>query len=247
MLQKFLPVFIVFLFIVLGCRSTETIESTKVAPTEIYQDYVINGSKNGTTVNATFRVGGPTGSTVDLDAPSKISHNGKDMNESASGFLKGTDYNSSSNEFVANHKFSFTDASGKTWENEINLEPLEINAKDLNISRAVGSAITFSRPIGKDENIEVSLVSEKTPPPPPSNSNSNVQTPEKVYSTRLQLSFDNSQMFAKIEPFSLKNFVDGKATLQVVVRKNKTASQSAKGGSLDFTYESQKIAVNVGN
>lgn len=247
MLQKYLPVFIIFLFGILGCASTETIESTKVAPTEIYQDYIIRGSKNGTTINATFRVGGPTGSTIDLDAPSKVAHNGKDMNESAPGFLKGTDYHSSANEFIANHKFSFTDASGKTWENEIALEPLEINAKDLNISRAVGSAITFSRPIGKNENIEVSLVSEKTPPPPPSNVNTNVQTPEKVYSTRLQVSFDNSQMFAKIEPFSLKNFVDGKATLQVTVRKNKALQQSAKGGSIDFTYESQKVAVNVGN
>mgnify|MGYP001587886988 CR=1 FL=1 len=246
MLQKYLPVFIVFLFGILGCASTETIESTKVAPTEIYQSYIIQGTKNSTNVTATFRVGGPTGSTVDLDAPSKIAHNGKEMEESKPGFMKGTDYHNSESQFVANHKFSYTDSSGKLWENEINLEALEITAKDLNISRATGSAIIFSRPIGKDENVEISLVSEKTPPAS-SNSNANNKTPEKVYSTRLQVSFDDTQMTAKIEPFSLKNFVDGKANISVTVRKNKTAQQAAKGGSLDFIYESQKVAVNVGN
>lgn len=246
MLQKHLFVLAIFIFGVLGCRSTETIESTKVAPTEIYQGYTIRGSKNSTEINATFRVGGPTGSTVDLDAPGKIEHNSKEMDESKPGFMKGTDYNASAGEFVSNHKFAYTDSSGKIWENEINLEALEISAKDLNISRAVGSAITFSRPIGKDENVEISLESEKTPPAS-NNSNASNKMPEKIYSTRLQVSFDDNQMTAKIEPFSLKNFVDGKANLSVTVRKNKPVQQSAKGGSMDFTYESQKVSVNVVN
>lgn len=246
MLLKILPVFLFFLLVVLGCASTETIESTKVASTEIYQSYIIQGNKNSTNVNATFRVGGSTGSTVDLDAPSKIEHNEKEMEESKPGFMKGTDYHDSASQFVANHKFSYTDSSGKLWENEINMEALEITAKDLNISRAAGSAIIFSRPIGKDENVEISLESEKTPPPS-SNSNASNKAPEKVYSTRLQVSFDDTQMSAKIEPFSLKDFVDGKANISVTVRKNKTVQQSAKGGSFDFTYESQKVAVNVIN
>ena len=247
MLQKYLPVFIIFLFGVLGCASTETIESTKVSPTEIYQSYAIQGTKNSTNVTATFRVGGPTGSTVDLDAPGKVDHNGKEMSESKPGFMKGTDYHDSANEFVANHKFSYTDSSGKVWENEISLEALEISSNNLTISRASGSAIMFSRPIGKDENVEISLESEKTPPQSANNSNANSKTSEKIYSTRLQVSFDESQMTAKIEPFSLKNFVDGKANLSVTVRKNKATQQSAKGGALDFIYESQRVAVIVVN
>ena len=105
----------------------------------------------------------------------------------------------------------------------------------------------FSRPIGKDENVEISLESEKTPPQSANNSNANSKTSEKIYSTRLQVSFDESQMTAKIEPFSLKNFVDGKANLSVTVRKNKATQQSAKGGALDFIYESQRVAVIVVN
>lgn len=249
MLQKHLPIFLVFFFAVLGCASTETIESTKVAPTEIYQDYTIHGSKTGTNTTVTFRVGGSTGSTVDLDAPSKINHNGKEMNESKPNFLKGTDYNDSANEFISEHKFAFTDASGKVWQNEISLQALEITSQNLVISKASGAAITLSRPVGKDENVEFSLVSEKNPPPSQDNSNSNVKTKasEPDYSTNLQIKFDEARSTATIEPFSLKKFVDGKANLKVTVRKNKAAQQSAKGGSLDFTYESNKISVNVGN
>ncbi len=247
MLQKYLPVFIVFLFGVLGCASTETIESTKVAPTEIYQDYSIRGTKNNTLVMAIFRVGGPTGSTVDLDAPSKILHNGKEMNESKPGFLKGTDYNGSANQFVSNHKFSFTDAGGKVWENEISLEALEINPQNLTISKLNGGTIALSRAVGQDETVVFSLVSEKTPPPS-SNSNLNAKKlPELDYSTNLEIKFDKARSSVRIEPNSLKNFVDGKATLKVTVRKNKAAQQSAKGGTLEISYESQNVPVNVGN
>lgn len=251
MLQKHLLIFLVFLFMVLGCASTETIESTKVAPTEIYQDYIIRGSKNSTNVTATFRVGGPTGSTVDLDAPGKVTHNGKEMNESKPGFLKGTDYGFAANEFISEHKFVYTDAAGKTWENEINLPALEINVQNLTFSKANGGTITLSRPVDKDENVEFSLVSEKTPPSSSGNSNSNTNVknklPEQEYSTKLQIKFDDSRSSIKIEPFSLKNFVEGKATVWLTVRKNKTVQNSAKGGALDFSYESQKIAVNLVN
>lgn len=246
MLQKYLPVFLVFLFGVLGCASTETIESTKVSATEIYQSYIIYGSKNSTSVNATFRVGGSTGSTVDLDAPAKIEHNGKEMTESAPGFMKGTDYNDSASQFVSNHKFKFTDANGKVWENDIALDALEITSQNLSFSKLNGGTFTLSRPLGKDETIEISLTSEKNPPPS-SNGNSNNKKPELDYSTSLHPTFDQAGTTAKLEPSALKNFVDGKANLQVTIRKNKAASQSAKGGSLDFTYEAQKVSVNVVN
>lgn len=247
MLQKYLPVFLIFLFGVLGCASTETIESTKVSATEIYQSYVIQGNKNSTSVNATFRVGGPTGSTVDLDAPAKIEHNDKEMTESAPGFMKGTDYYDSSSQFVSNHKLKFTDASGKVWENEISFDVLEITSQNLSFSKANGGSFTLSRPLGKDETIEISLTSEKNPPPPSNNGNSGNKTSDLNYGISLHPTFDQAGTTAKIDVSELKNFVDGKANMQVTIRKNKGAEQSAKGGSLDFTYEAQKVSVNVVN
>lgn len=248
MLQKYLPVFLIFLFAILGCRSTETIESTKVSASEIYQDYSIRANKNETIITATFRVSGPTGSTVDLDTPAKIEHNGEEMSERSPGFMKGTDYQHTlANEFAALHKFKFTDADGKIWENEINLEALEITAKDISISKANGGIITLSRLVGKDENVQFAITSEKTPPASANNTNANEGSPVLSYSANLQFSFDEKRTSIKVEPFSLKNFVDGTANIVMTVRKNKTAQQSAKGGSLDFIYEAQKVIVNVAN
>ncbi len=170
---------------VFGCASTETIESTKVSPTEIYQAYSINSNKNSTNTTATFRVGGATGSTVDLDVPSKILHNEQEMSESKPFLFKGTDYNASAKQFVSQHKFSFTDAAGKTWNNEISLDALEITSQNLTISKANGGIIVLSRPVGKDENVEFSIVSEKIPPSGEISANSNAPSriPEKDYST----------------------------------------------------------------
>ena len=248
-MTKHLPVFLIFIFTILGCASTETVESTKVAPNEIYQDYSIQSSKNSTRITATFRVGGSRGSTIDLDAPSKIDYNGVPMTESSAGFLKGTTYNSNLKEFLSQHKFSFTDATGKVWQNDINLDALEINSKDVAISIANGGTITLSRPVGKDEEIEFLLVSEKTPPPSQGNSNANDKnrSVEPVYSNTLKVDLDGNRTTAKIEPSSLKYFVDGKANLSVTVKKTKQTQQSAKGGQMDFSYESQKVSANVAN
>jgi hypothetical protein len=249
MLLKILPVFLIFWFMVLGCRSTETVESTKVASTEIYQSYSINGSKNSTSVNVTFRVGGSTGSTVDLDAPSSVSHNGKELTESAPGFLKGTDYRDAANQFVPNHKFLYKDASGKVWENEITMDALEVISENLTISKMSGGTIMLSRPVSKDEEVEFSLVSEKNPPATnKANGNTNTNSNNyESYSNNLQVSYDESRSVAKINPSSTRKFVDGKAKLTIAVRKNKTVQQSAKGGSIDFSYESQTVAVMVIN
>ena len=64
-----------------GCRSCDTVESTKIAQSEIYQDYTVDASDSGTHVTATFRVSGSTGTTIDLDAPSKIEYNGRELGE----------------------------------------------------------------------------------------------------------------------------------------------------------------------
>ena len=247
-MKKHFAPFLLLILLVLACDPTTTIESTKVSPTEIIQNYSITGSANNTSVKATFRVAS-TGATIDLDAPSHVEHNAAPMNESGPGFMKGTDYNASASEFVSQHKFTFTDASGKVWKNEINLEAMEITSKDLTISKANGGMITISRPLGKDENVEFQLVSEKNPPPDQGNSNSNVKrkSPEPVYSTALRVDFDDNGTTGKIDSGSLKNFVDGKANVSVNVRKNKDIQQSAKGGSLVFFYNSQKVSATVIN
>lgn len=227
-----------------GCPSTETIESRKVASTEIYQYYSISASKNRTNVSATFRVGGATGTTVDLDAPAKILHNGKPMNERKPDFMKGTDYGDSAEEFVPTHKFAYTDAKGKTWQNDIAVQALEINSTEIIISKRKGGKITFSRPVGKDETVEISINSDQNPPDE-SKTKSRKKVPQKVYSTQLQVAFNPARSIAAISPISLKNFAEGTASISLTVKKSKQISQSAKGGQIDFTYNADSISANV--
>lgn len=242
MYRKHLPVLLVFILVILGCRSTETIESTKVDASEIYQNYYISGDRNSTNVTATFRVSGSTGSTIDLDAPAKIEHNNKEMLESKPGFMKGTDYQDSANNFISNHSFKFTDADGKIWENSIRLDALEITSQNIVISLKKGGFIGLSRPLGNDENIEINLISEKLPP---ANSNTNNNSSTEVYSTFLQYDLDESRKNVQIKTSSLKDFVEGKAHLEVKISKESKVLQSAKGGSIIFVYEAQNVSANV--
>lgn len=239
----FLLIIISSLLFLSGCDSTETVASNKVASTEIYQSYSITASKNRTSVAATFRVGGASGTTVDLAAPAKISHNGKTMNESGPGFMKGTNYTDSSEEFVTNHKFVYTDAKGKAWQNEITVQPLEMTSAQIVVSKRKGGKITLSRPVGKDEEIQFSINSDQTPPD--TNVKSKKKVVQKVYATGLQVKFDATRSSAIISPVSLKNFAEGTANISLTVRKSKQILQSAKGGVIDFTYQSENISANV--
>ncbi len=249
-MKKHFTPFLLLILLVLGCDSVATVESTKVSPAEIAQNYSIHGDKNSTHVNATFRATS-SGATIDLDAPTHVEHNGTPMNESGPGFMKGTDYNASANEFVPVHKFTFTDANGKVWKNEISMEPIEFTVSNISISRATGGTFTISRPIRNGETAEIQLISEKSPPPIDNNSNSNTapknKSPEPVYSNALRVNFDESGTTGKIDSGSLKNFVIGKANLSLSLRKSQDLQQSAKGGSMLFFYDSQKISANVGN
>jgi hypothetical protein len=241
MLQKYLPVFVVFLFVILGCASTETIESTKVSASEIYQSYVIESNKNKTNVTATFRIGGHTGTTIDLDAPAKVEHNGKPLNESGEGFFKGTDYQFSG-AFTENHRFAYTDSNGKVWQNEISLSPLEMTSKDIIISKSGSGVINLSRPVGEDESVDFSIYSEKHSM---SNSNSGNNVSEFDYQSSLRVDLDPSRTMAKVRNLSLQKFVIGKARISLIVRKNKGVQHSAKSGAMDITYQSQDAAANV--
>ncbi|MBX7173654.1 MAG: hypothetical protein K1X72_21980 [Pyrinomonadaceae bacterium] len=233
------------LLIFSGCDSTATVESNKVSSSEIYQNYSITARKNQTNISATFRVGGASGTTVDLDSPAKIIHNGNEMNESKPGFLKGTNYQDSVNEFVPTHKFVYTDAKGKTWQNEITMQGLEIASNEISFSKAKGGKIILSRPVGKDEIVEFTIISDQTAPEVSKNK-SKKRLPEKVYSTRLQVKFDTAHSSVIIAPNSLRNFADGTAQLHLNLRKSKNLQQSAKGGIIDFTYEAEQVAVNIG-
>jgi hypothetical protein len=248
-MKKHFSVFLVFISFILGCASTGTVESTKIAPSEIYQEYSISARRNQTNVSAIFREDGALGTTVDLDAPSKIEHNGKEMRENPPSFLKGTTYYDEVSRFEPAHKFVYTDSAGKIYQNEIRLEPLEISGDSFNLSGAGTNRIPVSRPVGASETIIVSLTSETAPPPKETNTNANTNPDDApTYSFTVPANLDETRAAFIIEPSLLKKFAPGKAHLSFEVRKEVTATQMTnKGGKMTFSYESASVAVNVLN
>ena len=156
MLKSFL-VFTLLAAFLSACPSTETIESTRVAASDVYQSYSISASRRQTSVHAVFRLNNETGKTIDLDAPAKIELNGNLMTELAPGYLSGTNYEARTGDFVPRQQFAFTDAKGKVYRNEIVLQALEIAAPKIVLSRARDSVFKLSRAVAPDERISVSV------------------------------------------------------------------------------------------
>lgn len=235
MLKSFL-VFTLLGAFLSACPSTETIESTRVTASSVYQEYSISASKNRTKTDAVFRVGGEMGKTIDLDAPSKIELNGKSMTELAPGFMSGTTYHSETENFVAKQQLTFTDANGKVYQNEIALAPLEIaGANKLVLSKSKPVSIKLSRAVAQNEEITISV--------------SGKSATEKTDSSKgVEAALDETRTTATIDPESLKEFAAGNASVDVLAMKKESLKQATpSGGVLKTTYVSETRAAKIVN
>ena len=250
-LKKHFYLFALLLLLTFGCRSCDTVESTKIAQSEIYQDYSITASNSSTSVTATFRVGGSTGTTVDLDAPSKVEYNGQELTENLRSMLSGTNYTTESKGFQGRHQFTYTNGNRRVFQNSINFDPVEpvFGARELRSGEK--TTILLSRPLMEDESIDTTLSSlEPTPTPAPQNGNTerrgNVSIDTPQYSQSLGNNLNGKRNAIEINPGHLKNFVPGKAVLTITVRGNSDLQQKTeKGGRIDYTYVSQGLSVTV--
>jgi len=228
--------FLVFTFIgvfLSACPSTETVESTRVPPAGVYQSYSITASKKQTSVYAVFRLNNETGKTIDLDAPAKIVLNDQPMTEIAPTFASGTTYKAESGSFVPKQTFAFTDGAGKVYRNEIALAALEIPVQKIVLSLSKASVFKLSRALAPDEQISVSVtgkaVADKT------SLNKNVEA-----------SLDESRTNVSIAPESLKEFMTGAVTIDVMVEKKESLKQATpSGGAIRFVYQSAEVAAKI--
>lgn len=216
-----------------ACPSTETVESTRVAATDIYQSYSISASRGQTSVHAVFRLNNETGKTIDLDAPAKIELNGKLMTEIAPGFMSGTNYEAKMSGFVPSQQFVFTDAKGKIYRNEIALAALEVSSPKIAFSRTRASTFKLSRAVAPDEQISVS-VTAKT-----------IADKESLNKT-VEAELDDARLNVSIAPESLKEFMTGAATVDVMVEKKQALKQTTpSGGAAHFIYHSAEVAAKI--
>jgi hypothetical protein len=229
----------------LGCRSCETIDSSKLDPSEIYQEYSISAAAK-TTVKAEFRVSGATGTTVALVAPAKIEHNGKPMDENLRTVLSGTFYSGETDGFAGSHTFVFTDSSGKQFKNSITFDPINIVAESIEINKVTRTiVIPLSRGLVTGESANLQIASEVDPPKTPANSNSN-SAAGPIYLADISGTVDNDAKTLTVDTESLKNFAVGKAAMRVNVNASRQPEEiGIRGGAISYRIQSPPVSARV--
>jgi hypothetical protein len=236
--------FSVFCISIFGCNqgSVETIPSNTVMTSQIYQIYNVEGSRSETNSVAVFRVGGATGTTLELTAPGRVLYNSAEMPLSAPSNLigtnyrmKGTDYRMSGKAYAARHDFSFTDNDGKTYLNSINLSPIEIISNTaFTLENSQPAMISLSRTVGTDEKLTLAIGTSSSDEVPAADNS--------VY-------FNPSRNAVIITPkyWQTKN-LSPKAELEIAVSKSASITQATPlGGSISAKYSAAPIYVSVNN
>ncbi|MFT3746657.1 MAG: hypothetical protein QM785_20485 [Pyrinomonadaceae bacterium] len=238
------------IFVAFGCRSCETIDSSKLDPSEIYQEYSVAVAEN-TIVSAEFRVSGSTGTTIALVPPTKVEHNGNQMSEHLRTVFSGTYYSAETKGFEGSHTFLFTDSSGKQFRNTLTFEPIKITSENLILSKTSRNVVVnLSRGLAEGESIIAQLTSDAEPPKPASNSpNSNSAEPSGPdYSNDFRGVVDANARTLTLDTENLKNFVTGKAKLYVTINASKRPENlGIRGGAMSYSIVSTAIPVTVTN
>ena len=247
LLKKHFYLFFLLLLLTFGCRSCDTVESDKLAQSEIHQKYSVYATKGETRVIAIFRVGGPTGTTVDLDSPSKVEYNGSQLTENLRSILSGTTYNATIEGFQGTHAFTYTNGDGKVFRNQIAFEPLDPISGPLTINPSDKTAVLLSRPVRENESVQASITSLE---PTPQNSNTNTEgnkMPEgPMYSFDIPTDLNNTRTALLIGRGALKVFVTVKAHLKIVVRDQRDLQEkTVTGGNIGYEYTSSGLSVTV--
>ncbi len=221
--------------------SVETISSNTVQASQIYQIYRVEASRTRTELVAAFRVGGETGTTLELTPPAQILYNKQPMPVSAPGNLigtnyrmKGTDYRTFTEVYQPSHEFSYTDSDGKTYVNSISLAPVEISAKGaVNLENENPTTIPLSRTIGANETLTIAIdtiIDDEIP-----TAGNTVYFNEK----RNAVIITPQYWFAK----KLKPQED----LQFKIKKSGGISNGTSlGGAISAVYKAAPVTVNVG-
>ena len=131
--------------------SIDTVSSKDVKADAVHQSYSLtySESENSTRMWAQFRVGGWSGTTVDLDEPSHLRINGGTTSKST--FL-GTSYQSARGGFVPSATFEYTDSEGKTLVNSISIEPVRLlyAAPTVSVTRTYEAEVEAANLVSND-------------------------------------------------------------------------------------------------
>lgn len=243
-LLRILPL-LILIFVGLGCEFMETIESGKVRQSQIEQTYDVSASRENTLVTAHF-YDKSSGKSVDLDAPSKIEHNGAELPQIGFDFPFGVRYTKNLSGLETRHSFVYTNNDGQVFRNELNFEPVDLQFGEIVVSRSQEVKIWLSRRLEKDETLSISLRSRAAPPDagksnaePPSDKTAN----REDYEISLSDELDQSRAAIILKPKNLKKFARGKAVLKLTATRTLSLQQGSEaGGTMRWSYDSTREA-----
>lgn len=213
-----------------ACPSNDTTASNKVAQSEIYQSYSIKQSGQSYEVTAFFRIGGPTGTTLALSAPSKVAFNGAAMQEHLNT-TSGTFYTATVPANTPGGSFVFTDQKGMAYNNKIDLARVEISASNQRTDGKTPVSIPLSSRMPQSATLNLEL----------NNSTVFLGANEAGNADGY---YDNAKNTIVVLPSAWKNISKGNVSFDLVV-KNTVATQqgTALGGEIVFTSISAPVNV----
>jgi hypothetical protein len=215
--------------------SMETVSSKDVKPEAVNQSYSVtyDQDRDSTSMWAQFRVGGSTGTTVDLDDPASLTINGKTPSKST---LFGTAYETSLSGFVSDASFVYNTGAGQTLTNSISLRAMSLVSAPQNLTPSAGYAVLVQVPgYSSDDNVSASLTETLD----------DGQGHTQFFSAIGYYDSGRSQIV--FNPTELAALKPGTATLKISRSHDTNVSQSTgEGGYISATYNLRSIAVSVG-
>lgn len=225
----------VFIFGVLfftggACPSNDTTASNKVAQSEIYQSYSVEQNGANYDVKAFFRIGGKTGTTLALSAPSTVSFNGQKMEEHLNT-SSGTFYTATVPATASNATFAFTDRTSKVYTNKVDLERTSLTAAKLRTNGATPVAIPLSRPAADSAGFNLNL-------------NGTTIFVSSSPNNASEAFYDRAKNAVVIMPAAWKKIPGGNVAIALEVNNSVPTQQgTALGGDIAFRYGSAPVNV----
>jgi hypothetical protein len=215
-----------------ACPSNETTPSNKVAQTEIYQSYSIDDEGPNYEVTAFFRIGGKTGTTLALSAPSSVTLNGVAMKEHLNT-TSGTYYSASIPRTTPSATFAFTDRNSKVYTNKIDLSRGTLGTAKLSVNGATAIAIPVSGTIPETANLSLDI-------------DGRVVIVSSANGDMAEAYFDRAKNSIVILPAAWERTENGNVAINLDVRNAVPTQQgTALGGEMTFVYETPSVSATV--
>jgi hypothetical protein len=219
------------LFAVLNTAcSMETVGSQDVKPEVIHQDYSVTYREaNGSTeYTAQFRVGGWSGTTVELQSPANLKINGQSPGKST---VFGTMYESSTAGFVPSTTFEYTAADGKVSSNSISIDRVTLGAVSPMLTLNQSFVVPATAPgLSAGETITAEIT----------------QAGGDNQTTMVVGSFDPARGQISFSLSDLNRLRNGSATLQVYRTKTLSLTQAtSEGGTISANYYARPVNLTV--